>query len=152
VRLSQQLDPTMVLISPEVGERAELFRRFGELFVTAGIVDSAERIVARLLEREAILSTGIGGGVAVPHAQIPGLGKLTMAASTHPSGIEYPALDERPVRLVFCLLGDTNTAADHLAGLARLARLARRRADLEPLVVASDGAAFVSELRRLEGD
>ena len=142
----------MVLISPSVGERAELFRRFGELFVQADLVESGEQVVARLLEREAILSTGIGGGVAVPHAQIPGLGRLAMAASTHPDGLEYPALDERPVRLVFCLLGDANTAADHLAGLARLARLARRSAALEPLVGAADGEAFVRELRRLEGD
>jgi mannitol/fructose-specific phosphotransferase system IIA component (Ntr-type) len=142
----------MVLISPDIGDRAELFRRFGELFVEADLVESGELVVERLLEREAILSTGIGGGVAVPHAQIPGLGRLAMAASTHPDGLEYPALDERPVRLVFCLLGDANTAADHLAGLARLARLARRSAALEPLVDAADGETFVHELRRLEGD
>ena len=141
----------MVLISPEVEERAELFRRFGELFVKADLVESGEQVVARLLEREAILSTGIGGGVAVPHAQIPGLGCLAMAASTHPDGLEYPALDERRVQLVFCLLGDANTAADHLAGLARLARLARRSSALEPLVEAADGEAFLGALRRLEG-
>ena len=141
----------MVLISPEIGERAELFRRFGEIFEEAGLVDSGELVVSRLLEREAILSTGIGGGVAVPHAQIPGLGRLAMAASTHPGGLEYPALDDKPVQLVFCLLGDSNTAADHLAGLARLARLARRSVALEPLVEAGDGATFVAELQRLEG-
>jgi PTS system nitrogen regulatory IIA component len=140
----------MVLISPDVGERAELFRRFGELFVKADLVESGEQVVARLLEREAILSTGIGGGVAVPHAQIPGLGRLAMAASTHADGLEYPALDERPVRLVFCLLGDANTAADHLAGLARLARLARRSSALDPLVEAPDGEAFLRALRQLE--
>ncbi len=151
VRLSQQLDPEMVLISPGVAARNELFRRLGELFVNAGLVESAEHVVSRLLEREAILSTGIGGGVAVPHAQISGLGRLVMAASTHPEGIDYPALDRRPVQLVFCLLGDTNTAADHLAGLARLARLARRRETLEPLIEAADGRTFVDELRRLEG-
>jgi mannitol/fructose-specific phosphotransferase system IIA component (Ntr-type) len=141
----------MVLISPDVGERAELFRRYGELFETAGFVESGEQVVSRLLEREAILSTGIGGGVAVPHAQIPGLGRLAMAVSTHPDGLEYPALDERPVRLVFCLLGDANTAADHLAGLARLARLARRSAALESLVDATDGESFLAALRGLEG-
>lgn len=141
----------MVLVSPAVGERAELFRRFGELFEKAKLVESGEQVVSRLLEREAILSTGIGGGVAVPHAQIPGLGRLAMAVSTHPDGLEYPALDERPVRLVFCLLGDANTAADHLAGLARLARLARRSTALEPLVDASDGESFLSALRGLEG-
>jgi mannitol/fructose-specific phosphotransferase system IIA component (Ntr-type) len=142
----------MVLISPDVGGWAELFQRFGELFEEAKLVESGERVVAHLLEREAILSTGIGGGVAVPHAQIPGLGRLAMAASTHPDGLEYPALDERPVRLVFCLLGGASTAADHLAGLARLARLARRTAALESLVEAADGDAFLEALRQLEGD
>jgi mannitol/fructose-specific phosphotransferase system IIA component (Ntr-type) len=142
----------MVLISPEVGERSELFRRFGELFVKANLVESGEQVVSRLLEREAILSTGIGGGVAVPHAQIPGLGRLAMAASTHPDGLEYPALDKQPVQLVFCLLGDANTAADHLAGLARLARLARRSEALRPLVEATDGGSFLDALNRLEGD
>jgi len=142
----------MVLISPGVGERAELFRRFGELFEKAKLVESSEQVVARLLEREAILSTGIGGGVAVPHAQIPGLGRLAMAASTHSDGLQYPALDAQPVRLVFCLLGDANTAADHLAGLARLARLARRSSALEPLVEAANGDAFLVALRQLEGE
>ena len=150
MRLSQQLDPAMVLIAPEIGERAELFRRFGELFADAALVESGEQVVSRLLEREAILSTGIGGGVAVPHAQIAGLGRLAMAASTHPGGLQYPALDDKPVQLVFCLLGDAKTAADHLAGLARLARLARRSDALEPLVGAADGESFVRELGRLE--
>ncbi len=141
----------MVMIAPQAAERTALFGLFGELFAKAGLVESPQQVVARLMEREAILSTGIGGGVAVPHAQIPGLGRLAMAASTHPDGLDYPALDGHKVRLVFCLLGDANTAADHLAGLARLARLARRSEALEPLVAAADGGAFVAELGRLEG-
>lgn len=151
MRLSQRLDPDLVLIAPDVSDRAELFRLFGETFARAKLVDSADTVIDRLLEREGILSTGIGGGVAVPHAQVAGLRRLIMAASTHPSGLVYPALDDQPVRLVFCLLGDTNTAADHLAGLARLARLARRREALEPLVDAANGLEFVAGLEHLEG-
>ncbi len=151
MRLSQKLDPEMVLVSPDVADRDGLFRRFGEVFANAGLVTSADEVVQRLMEREAILSTGIGGGVAVPHAQLPGLGRLVMAASNHPDGLDYPALDDQPVQLVFCLLGDANTTADHLAGLARLARLARRRAALEPLITATDGQAFVAALEDLEG-
>lgn len=151
MRLSQKLDPDMVLISPDVADRDGLFRLFGDMVAGAGFVSSADEVAAKLEEREKILSTGIGGGVAVPHAQLPGLGRLVMAASSHPDGLEYPALDDQPVRLVFCLLGDANTTADHLAGLARLARLARRRAALEPLVAAADGRAFVAALEDLEG-
>jgi PTS system nitrogen regulatory IIA component len=151
VRLSKKLDPDMVLISPDVADRDGLFRLFGDLAAGAGLVKSADVVVEKLMEREKILSTGIGGGVAVPHAQLPGLGRLVMVASTHADGLKYPALDDQPVRLVFCLLGDANTTADHLAGLARLARLARRRAALEPLVAAADGRAFVAALEELEG-
>ncbi len=73
-----------------------------------------------------------------------------MAASVHPDGIDYPALDDEPVRLVFCLLGDTTTTADHLAGLARLARLARSRQSLTELVAVQSGQQFVDVLVRLE--
>jgi mannitol/fructose-specific phosphotransferase system IIA component (Ntr-type) len=75
-----------------------------------------------------------------------------MAASVHPDGIAYPSLDNKPVRLVFCLIGDANTTADHLAGLARLARLARKGDRLEALVGARTGEEFVSILARLEGE
>jgi len=152
VRLFQQLKSEMVLIAPETDGRESLFRRFGEAFSEAGLVESAEVVVDHLLERESILSTGIGGEVAVPHAQVPGLGRLAMAASTHPEGLDYPSLDQQPVRLVFCLLGDANTTADHLAGLARLARLARRKEALEPLIAASSGREFLDLLERLEGN
>ena len=151
MQLSRQLDASMVLVAPAVARRDELFALFGRLFADADLVASADAVIERLLEREAILSTGIGHGVAVPHAQIPNLGRLAIAASTHPAGLDYPALDDEPVRLVFCLLGDTNTTADHLAGLARLARLARQRSALEPLIDAVDGTAFVRALQALEG-
>ena len=152
MRLSKQLSPELVLIAPDVVDRDELLHLFGSTFAGAGLVDNAAVVVDGLLEREQILSTGIGGGVAVPHAQIAGLGRLVMAASTHPDGIQYPALDSEPVRLVFCLIGDSKTAADHLAGLARLARLARRHDALEELIGAPTSEEFLTILGRLEGE
>ncbi len=151
--LYQKLQADRVLIDPPVGSREELFAAFAELFArTGGVTDPAE-VVAHLKEREAILSTGIGRGVAVPHAQIEGLGKVLVAASTHPSGLaDYPSLDGEPIRLAFCLLGDATTAAPHLAGLARIARLARRSDELEPLINATTGEEFVAALKRLEGE
>lgn len=151
MRLSEKLDQGLVLLSPAVAGRDELFRLFGELFHASGVVARAEDVAARLLEREAILSTGIGGGVAIPHAQVPGIGRLAMAVSVHPQGIAYPALDDQPVRLVFCLIGDAETAADHLAGLARLARIARKREALEGLIQASSVTEFLALLADIEG-
>ncbi|MCP4897178.1 MAG: PTS sugar transporter subunit IIA [bacterium] len=152
MRLYNHLNSNRVLITPDASGRDELFHQLVQTFIQDGLVDKENGIVDRLLEREAILSTGIGGGVAVPHAQIPGLGRLVMAASTHPQGVEYPSLDQAPVRLVFCLLGDASTAAEHLAGLARLARLARREDALDELVAATSGENFLATMRRIEDE
>ena len=150
--LSEHLTSESVLIAPEVDGRDELFHLLASVFVSSGLVSSQEAVVRRLVEREAVLSTGIGNGVAVPHAQISGLGCLAMAASVHPDGVPYPALDSQPIRLVFCLIGDTNSAADHLAGLARLARLARKASQLEELIRAGSAEAFIATLARIEVD
>ena len=151
--LYQKLEPGLVLIDPPVQNREELFAAFAELFARAGAVADPGEVVAHLEERERILSTGIGRGVAVPHTQIEGLGRVLVAASTHPSGLsEYPSLDGEPIRLAFCLLGDATTAAPHLAGLARIARLARRSDELGPLIHAATGEEFLAALKRLEGE
>ena len=152
MRLSPHLRPELVLISPPVRHRDQLFRLLADTLARVGVARDPDEVVSRLLGREAILSTAIGGGVAVPHAQIPGLGRLAMAASVHPDGIAYPALDDQPVRLVFCLLGDPTTTANHLAGLARLARLARSHDLVEQLVRAPSGEDFVATLAHLEGE
>lgn len=152
MRLSGQLASGLVLIDPAVADRDGLLHLLGSIFQAAGLVADGEEVARRLLERERVMSTGIGGGIAVPHAQVPGLGRLAMAASTHPAGIPYPAVDEQPVRLTFCLVGDSTTAADHLAGLARLARLARRSEFIEGLVGAETADDFLERLARLEGE
>lgn len=150
LKLSHLLTPGRVLIAPGVGNREELLAAFAALFEREGAVSSAEHVLARLAEREEILATGIGSGVAVPHAQLEGVGRLLAAASTHPEGLAYPSVDGEPVCLAFCLLGDADTAPDHLAGLARIARLARRSADLGPLIHAPTAEEFLAELARLE--
>jgi PTS system fructose-specific IIC component len=140
----------MVLLAPPIHERDALFARYAQLFVRHGFLSDADEVVRRLLDRESILSTGIGNGVAVPHAQISGLKHLLLAASTHPDGLAYPALDGSPVCLSFCLLGSETTTGDHLAGLARVARLARRPEALGGLIAASSGRAFVDQLAAIE--
>lgn len=150
MHLHDRLTPRQILIDPPVSNRKELFLLFGEVLHSRGLVVEPEPVVRLLEEREAILSTAIGGGVAIPHAQIPGLGQLAMAFSVHPSGVDFPALDDEPVRLVFCLIGDSSTAGEHLAGLAGLAQLARRTPVLKRLVETQSGAEFLRVLREVE--
>jgi PTS system nitrogen regulatory IIA component len=78
-----------------------------------------------LLEREKLGTTGVGTGIAIPHGKLPDLDKLhgMFARLEHP--IDFEAIDEQPVDLIFLLLAPESAGADHLKALARVSRLLR---------------------------
>ncbi|MBN9086983.1 MAG: PTS IIA-like nitrogen regulatory protein PtsN [Reyranella sp.] len=91
------------------------------------------RLFDRLLERERLGSTGIGGGIAIPHGRMPSLSKPVgvFARLAHP--VDFDSIDERPVDTVFLLLAPEGAGADHLKALARVSRLLRDRGLVEKL-------------------
>lgn len=90
-------------------------------------------LVERLLAREAEQSTGIGGGLAFPHALAPGLEKTALVVGRVREGLDFAALDSEPVDLVFLLLSPPNAESQHLRLLARLARIFTGEEMLEKL-------------------
>jgi PTS system nitrogen regulatory IIA component len=91
------------------------------------------RLFDRLLERERLGSTGIGGGIAIPHGRMANLTKPVglFARLGHP--VDFDSIDERPVDTVFLLLAPEGAGADHLKALARVSRLLRDRSLVEKL-------------------
>jgi PTS system nitrogen regulatory IIA component len=86
-----------------------------------------------LVERERLGSTGIGMGVAVPHAKLPGLDRVCGLFARLERPIPFDAIDDQPVDLIFALLAPENAGADHLTALALVSRLLRDRAVCEKL-------------------
>lgn len=82
-------------------------------------------IIATLLEREQLGSTGVGDGVAIPHGKLPGLSKITGVLALLETPVSFDALDDQPVDLIFLLLAPVNATAAHLKALARVSRLLR---------------------------
>ena len=83
----------------------------------------ADEVAHALLDRERLGSTGVGEGVAIPHAKIPGLNELVACFGRAARGVPFDAIDERPVNLIFVLLVPENSAGAHLKALARISRL-----------------------------
>ena len=83
-----------------------------------------ERTLAdSIWERENLGSTGYGNGTAFPHARIDGLNKVTAAFARLASPIDFNAVDDKPVDLIFLLISPENSGADHLTALAALSRI-----------------------------
>lgn len=82
--------------------------------------------VRRVLEaRESLLSTGVGSGVAIPHGRIAGLDRFVGALAIQRSGVEFAAIDDEPVSILFSFVGPDGAAGEHLKCLARISRFLR---------------------------
>ena len=99
-----------------------------------------------LLQREKLGTTGIGRGIAIPHGKMQELERLHGLFARLPKPIDFDAIDERPVDLIFLLLAPESAGADHLKALARISRLLRDEAVCEKLRGADDPEALVALL------
>ncbi|WP_339913517.1 PTS sugar transporter subunit IIA [uncultured Brevundimonas sp.] len=91
------------------------------------------RVLEALLEREALGSTGLGSGVAVPHARIEGIDRVSAVFVRLDTPVAYGAVDDRPVDLMFALFAPPRDGADHLRALAAASRALRSPALREHL-------------------
>lgn len=86
-----------------------------------------------LLERERLGTTGVGNGIAIPHGKLPQLNRLYGVFARLDRAIDFEAIDEQPVDLIFLLLAPESAGADHLKALARVSRLLRDKTMCEKL-------------------
>jgi mannitol/fructose-specific phosphotransferase system IIA component (Ntr-type) len=117
----------------------------------AGNGADRDEMLRAVREREAVLSTGIGFGVAIPHGKSAAIGELRMAAGLSPEPIEFDALDGQPVRLFFLLVGPESAAGAHIKALSRISRLVRQDSVRERLTGAATPEDFLAALREAEG-
>jgi nitrogen PTS system EIIA component len=100
----------------------------------ADITGQPERALFEvLMERERLGTTGVGHGIGIPHGKLPELDRLYGLFARLETPIDFDAIDDQPVDLIFVLLAPETAGADHLKALARVSRLFRDRAVCEKL-------------------
>jgi PTS system nitrogen regulatory IIA component len=112
---------------------------------------SPEELVRVLLERERLGSTGIGGGIGIPHGKLRDLDNLMIAFGLSRKGVDFESLDGEPARIFFLLLTPENSTGLHLKMLARISRILKNEPFKERLM-ASDGADQIYEILKEEDE
>lgn len=117
------LEPASISIADPASSKKRILEQAARLL--AGNIEEpgADLIFERLLERERLGSTGLAGGVALPHARMPGIDESRGAFLRLAKQVEFDALDGQPVDLVFALLVPENANEEHLQLLAKLATM-----------------------------
>ena len=106
----------------------------------------AREIFDQLLQRERLGSTGIGRGIAIPHARVPGIKQISGIFARLESPVDFEAIDDEDVDIVFMLLAPEGEGADHLKALARIARVLRDPLAISKLRGSRDADAILSVL------
>jgi nitrogen PTS system EIIA component len=118
------LSPDRMLLGLRSGSKRQLFQELAAVAAEATGLDPTV-ILAALTQREKLGTTGIGEGIAIPHARVKDLAGLIGFFARLAAPVEYDALDDAPVDLVFLLLAPDEASTVQLKALARIARLLR---------------------------
>lgn len=122
--LSDLIDEKAVIGSLRASSKKQALQSLAErVSALTGLDDRS--VFDALLQRERLGSTGVGHGIAIPHAKLPGVSRIFGLFARLDKPIEFEALDEEPVDLVFVLIAPEGAGADHLKALARVARVLR---------------------------
>jgi PTS system nitrogen regulatory IIA component len=132
MEIADLLTPASVFASLRVASKKQALQELARR--AAPLVGQDERTIFEvLLERERLGSTGIGTGVAIPHGRLQGLPRLHGIFARLEKPIDFEAIDDQPIDLIFLLLTPDAAGADHLKALARVSRLLRDRGICEKL-------------------
>ncbi|MDX1967519.1 MAG: PTS sugar transporter subunit IIA [Planctomycetaceae bacterium] len=113
----------------DAGNKEAAIRAMVASLRAAGSVKAADEdgIVAAILKREELGSTGIGNGVAVPHTKHPSVEKLVATVAVARNGVDFASLDGEPVFILFLLVSPPDRPGDHLRGLENISRHLRNQ-------------------------
>jgi len=143
VRLVDILNEDLIKVDLESEDKEEAFAELIELLVRAGEISDRESAFETIQNREALGTTGIGHGVAIPHGKNRQVKHLTAALGISKEGIEYEAVDDEPVHVIFLVLAEADNPGPHVQCLAEIARLLQLPGFYKRLLAAeSAGQAF----------
>ncbi len=145
MELSSILRPEAVRVMSAASSKKRLFQEIGEMARGAFQLDPGE-IVDALMERESLGPTGVGHGVALPHARLADLDRVVGGCVLLEKPLDFGAVDRQPVDIAFALFAPLEAGVDHLKALARVSRTLRDSAICAKLRANPDPATMYTIL------
>lgn len=121
--LHELLDEDSIAMSLKSRTKDDVIEEMVDILDRTGKIKNKNAVLKAVMDRERIMTTGIGNGVGVPHCKTNAVDRLVAALGISREGIDFQAPDDEPARLIFILIAEQNNPGPHVRALARLARL-----------------------------
>jgi PTS system nitrogen regulatory IIA component len=145
--LATGVDPRLVFPDLEVATREDALRAMAQLLTQAGVVKDAGDLARRLIEREVLGCTGLGGGIAIPHCKLKDLNDIVLSIGRCRQAVDFHAPDGIAVRILFLILSPAQAPALHLQALARVSRWLKAPGTAEGLLRAETREEILEAVR-----
>ena len=143
MKIQDILQKNGILTNLESTNKIEILTQMGKYLATLNGINDLDHIARKILDREAEMSTGIGYGIAIPHARIEGIDKLYMIAGRSVKGIDFNAIDEQPVHLIFMMLSPANASSQYTTILSSLSRVMSYEEIRNSLIESENAESFL---------
>ncbi len=150
MKIQDILQKNGIITNLDSVNKSELLAQMGKYLASLYDLKDPDLIVRKILDREAEMSTGIGYGIAIPHARIEGIDHVCMIAGRNVKGIDFNAIDEQPVHLIFMMLSPANASSQYTQLLSSLSRIMSYEEIRNSLVETEDPEEFLNVIIRGE--
>lgn len=150
MRLSELLNTQAISTRLQARGKREVIAELVQMLESAHGLNSQGEILDRVLRREAMMSTGIGNGIAIPHGKARLVDRLVAACGVAPEGVDYESADGEPATLFVLLVAPESGGALHVKVLANISRLLKEESVRRTLRAAPNPEAFFAELKAAE--
>ncbi len=137
MKICELLNNEFIIASLKSNTKEGIINELLDLFKQDKRVLDLETVRNAVIEREKILSTGVGKGFAIPHAKSNGVNEIIVAFGKTAEPVNFEALDGQPVRFVFLLVAREDMVAEHIRLLSRISRMMNRESFKEKLLKAT---------------
>ncbi|HET6273730.1 MAG TPA: PTS sugar transporter subunit IIA [Bacteroidota bacterium] len=150
MRISDILTEEVVATDLPGGSKEEIIDAMIDLVAVSPKIIDKEKVREAVFEREKIMSTGVGNGFAVPHGKTDAVSDIVAAFAVTAEPIDYESIDEKPVRLVFLLVGKNNMVGPHIKLLSRISRLMNKEEFRKRLIAVSTPKEIIEIFKQEE--
>jgi PTS system nitrogen regulatory IIA component len=144
------LTPASTVVGLESNTKEEIIGELVDLLQVGDSITDRQKVLQAVLDREQIMSTGIGDGIAIPHGKSDSVVRLTAALGTHKRGVDFEALDGEPAHVFFLLVSPANVSGPHIKALARISRLLKNDELKKRLVEATSAEGILTAIETEE--
>ncbi len=134
MRLTDILSENRIKIPLANTEKEKIIEEMVGVIADSVKLENKAEILKAVLDREAVMSTGVGDEVAIPHGKTESLNEIIAALGITKDPIDFNSLDDKPVRLVWLLIGPQDKTGPHLKALSRISRLMHKKEFRERLI------------------